>query len=236
MRTVTTRRRFLSKAAAVMAGAPAVLRSRVADAPPNVIFVICDQMRGDAMGFLGSPNARTPNLDRMARDGVVFENCFANNPVCVPSRKSCFSGLHPHQHGSLTNQERPLLSLPGTLFDHFQRRGYRTGYAGKNHTYENPALDKLDTTSIRSREPFRAYSGFVPPYWHTDVYWPEEDCYPHVNTEAALRFIGDGAGREPFFLHVSYFDPHPPYMAPAAYTSRYRSAEMRLPGYSRRVR
>ena len=60
---------------------------------PNILLVICDQMRGDALGALGNPNARTPNLNRMARQGVVFDNCFSNNPVCVPSRKSLFSGF-----------------------------------------------------------------------------------------------------------------------------------------------
>ena len=74
--------------------APGLASSQAADAPPNVVFVTCDQMRGDAMGFLGHPNARTPHLDRMARQGVAFTNSFANGPVCVPTRKSCFSGFN----------------------------------------------------------------------------------------------------------------------------------------------
>ena len=232
----TSRRGFLSAAGKTAAGAvaavsaPAILGGRTADAPPNVLFIVCDQMRGDALSFLGPGNARTPNLDRMARGGVAFENCFSNNPVCVPSRKSWFSGRYPHQHGSLTNRGKPLLFWAGSLAEHFAGRGYRTGYVGKNHTYEKSALEKFATAHIRSREPFRAYSGFVPPWWHGDVYWPEEDCHPRINTDEALRFL-DERGREPFFLHVSYFDPHPPYMAPARFTSRYTSAGMELPPY-----
>ena len=207
-----------------------MIPGRAADAPPNVLFVTVDQMRGDCMASLGHPNARTPNLDRMAREGVLCANGFASGPVCVPTRKSCFAGLHPHEHGSLTNNDGEKLDFEGTLLEYFAKRGYRTGWVGKNHTYANEALERLDKADIRSREPFRAYNGYVPPHWHSDVYWPEEDCFPHVNTESAVAFIEQGPATDPFFLHVSYFDPHPPYMAPARYSSRYSSADMALAG------
>ena len=223
-----TRRQFLTTAAA--AAAPAFLTGQAKDRPLNVLSIVCDQMRGDCMSFLGHPNARTPNLDRLASDGVVFERAYVNNPVCVPSRKSCFSGRFPHEHGSLTNRQKGFLHWDGSLLGHFDKAGYRTGWSGKNHTYNDAALERLDFRSIRSREPFRAYNGTVPPHWHADVYWPEDDCYPAVNTRAALEFLdGSKSASDPFFLHVSYFDPHPPYMAPAEFTSRYAARDMRLP-------
>lgn len=185
-------------------------------------------MRGDCIGTLGHPNVRTPNLDRMAREGTLFRNAFASGPVCVPTRKSCFSGLHPHEHGSLTNLGGDRLEWQDSMLDHFARRGYRTAWVGKNHTFSSDALGRLDYADIRDREPFRAYNGFVPPHWHSAVYWPEEHCYPHINTESAVRFLRQ-AGRDPFFLHVSYFDPHPPYMAPARYAARYDAGDMVLP-------
>lgn len=185
-------------------------------------------MRGDCIRAAGHPNVRTPNLDRMAREGAFCANAFASGPVCVPTRKSCFTGLHPHEHGSLTNSHGDRLAWRDSMLSYFADRGYRTGWVGKNHTYSNQALDNLDYSDIRSREPFRAYNGYVPPHWHSAVYWPEEDCYPHVNTESALRFLR-GNGRDPFFLHVSYFDPHPPYMAPARYVAHYDSGDMVLP-------
>ncbi len=225
-----TRRSFLASAAA--AAAPAFLAGQAADRPPNIVSIVCDQMRGDSMSFQGHPNVRTPNLDRMAREGVVFDRCFVNNPVCLPSRKSCFSGLYPHQHGSLTNRQRPLLSWSGSMLEHFAQAGFRTGWVGKNHTYEREAVSNIDYASIRDREPFRAYNGMVPPHWHTDVYWPEQDCYPEVNSDHAVKFLDESkAGGAPFFLHVSYFDPHPPYMAPAEYSSRYVGDQMVLPDY-----
>ncbi|MBI1353319.1 MAG: sulfatase-like hydrolase/transferase [Acidobacteria bacterium] len=223
----TTRRAFLAQAAA-----PAFLAAQARRRPPNILYIICDQMRGDAMGCVGHPNVRTPNLDRMAAQGVLFERCFVNNPVCLPSRQSAFTGRYPHQHGALTNQGKTIREWSGTLVETFQKAGYRTGWVGKNHTYGNELVGNLDYASIRDREPFRDYNGMVPPYWHTDVYWPEDKCYPEINTQEALRFL-DGAqsGGEPFFLHVSYFDPHPPYMAPAEFTQHYSGREMRLPDY-----
>ncbi|MCG8648608.1 MAG: sulfatase-like hydrolase/transferase, partial [Pirellulales bacterium] len=125
-----------------------------------------------------------------------------------------------------------LLSWSGSMLEHFAKAGYRTGWVGKNHTYEKEAVKNIDYVSIRDREPFRAYNGTVPPHWHTDVYWPEQDCYPQVNSDHAVKFLDESkANGEPFFLHVSYFDPHPPYMAPAEYSSRYVGDQMILPPY-----
>jgi arylsulfatase A-like enzyme len=186
-------------------------------------------MRGDAMSGTGSPNARAPNLDRLATQGVLFNRCFSNNPVCVPSRKSIFSGRFPSEHGSLANSGGHHLTIEGTLAGAMRARGYRTGFVGKNHTFEKPEMNKFDFSSVRDREPFRAYNQYVRPNWHMDSMWPQEKCYGSVNTEGALVFLNQANSRDPFFLTVSDFDPHPPYMAPATFTSRYASRDMKLP-------
>lgn len=220
-------RRGFAKSVLASSVSAALHAGRAADAPPNVLFITVDQMRGDCIGAVGHPNARTPSLDRMIQEGTLFPNGFASGPVCVPTRKSCFSGLHPHEHGSLTNKDGDKLPWQGSMLEHFVRRGYRTAWVGKNHTFTGDAISRIDYADIRSREPFRAYNGYVPPHWHSSVYWPEEDCFPHVNTESALKFM-DESTRDPFFLHVSYFDPHPPYMAPAKYVARYESSRIVL--------
>ncbi|HTM50504.1 MAG TPA: sulfatase-like hydrolase/transferase [Bryobacteraceae bacterium] len=211
--------------------APHVLRSQAPGKPPNVVFIISDQMRGDAMSFVGSPCARTPNLDKLAGRGISFDNYFSNSPVCTPSRKCFFSGRYPHEHGSLTNRHGEMLALPGAMIDYFKQRGYRTGYVGKNHAYKNEVFKSVDVARLRDREPFRKYNRFVPPEWHADTYWPAEECYAWLNTADALRFIDGARDNNPFFLTVSYFDPHPPYMAPPEYTSKYRSDQMKIPPY-----
>lgn len=129
-----SRRRF-AQSLLLSAGSTAFHAGRAADAPTNVLFVTVDQMRGDCMGAVGHPNVRTPNLDRMAREGMLFRNGFASGPVCVPARKSCFSGQHPHEHGSLTNRDGDKLAWEGSMLEHFARRGYQTAWVGKNHTF-----------------------------------------------------------------------------------------------------
>ena len=149
-----------------------------------MIFIICDQMRGDAMGIMGNKNARTPNLDHLAKKGVMFRNNFSNNPVCLPSRISIFSGLYPHQTGILCNKTKgEKLSFENSLPWYFKQKGYLIAWVGKNHTFKKDAFDNFEYSNIRAREEFRAYSKYVPPFWHSDTFWPEEDCNPRQNTE-----------------------------------------------------
>lgn len=231
------RRNFVKKSSTLLAALATSTAPNVValdkNKQPNVIFIICDQMRGDAMSCLGHPNINTPHLDKLAREGVLFENAFCNNPVCVPSRLSLFSGKYPHQTGRLSNMpwSGDLLNFEDTISHHFAERGYRLGWAGKNHTYENSAWDNFEQVDLRAREKFRAYSRHVPPHWHSDTLLPAEYCNPKKNTDDAIRFIEKQNNNQPFFLHVSYFDPHPPYMAPAEYTSRYDSSQMKLPEF-----
>lgn len=218
------RRRFLAL------GAGPFVHARAARDAPNVLLIICDQMRADALSCLGNPNARTPNLDRLASEGVLFERCTSANPVCVPSRKSMFTGLFPQRHGSLTNDHDKYLPLEGTLPGHFRSRGYKTGYFGKNHAFRQDEIGKLDAVAVRTREGFRAYTPDVTPWWHAAAPWSERECYPHLNTEDALRFIFGVKPGERFFATVSYFDPHPPYFAPPRHLAKIDAASVILPG------
>lgn len=222
---------YLSSAA-ISASVPNILQKKGSGKKPNVILIMTDQMRGDALSCLRSPNARTPNLDKMAEEGVIFENAFCNNPVCVPSRISTFTGLYPHQHGALNNTGPFLNTLENTLFDLFRKQGYKTGFIGKNHmvkTGDSELKKYLDYYKFLDRESFRKYSKFVTPFWHCDTYEPSEKCYTTTHTDDSIEFINKAD--QPFFLYLSYFDPHPPYMAPSEYTSRFSSKDMKIPEY-----
>ena len=234
MRDDISRRAFVGGIPAV-AAVPAMAAQTTASrntGAPNVLLVICDQMRADALGALGNPNARTPNLNRMARQGVVFDNCYSNNPVCIPSRKSLFSGLYPHQHGTLTNQQNTFLGTSDTIIGYFRKQGYRTGYFGKNHTFTKEALGDIDKVAIRDREPFREYNSWSTPWWYSANFWPAERCHPHLNTEDAVEFLRTQPKGERFFLTVSYFDPHPPYFAPPEYVLRRDPNTIQVPEYT----
>lgn len=199
---------------------------------PNIIFIICDQMRGDAFGAYGNKVVNTPNIDKLAEQGVMFTNAYVNNPVCLPSRVSMFSGKYPGATGIYGNYpDAEWLKFEKSLPWYLKEAGYELGYVGKNHAFISDEFSNFDYVSLRGREKCRAYSEFVPPNWHSDIFWPEEDCNPLKNTKDAIQFINGANSEKPFFLTVSYFDPHPPYMAPARVTSKYCAADMELPEY-----
>lgn len=197
---------------------------------PNIIFIICDQMRADAFGAAGNKHINTPNLDRMASQGTLFTNAYSNSPVCLPSRVSMFSGKYPSETNVFVNfHPGDWLPFEHSMPWHLRQAGYYLGYVGKNHAFIKEDLKKFDELYELGREKCRNYSPFIPPNWHSDIFWPEEDCNPVKNTDNAIDFIQRNSGDRPFFLTVSYFDPHPPYMAPAEYTSKYCAADMVLP-------
>ncbi|MGY4365752.1 arylsulfatase A-like enzyme [Bradyrhizobium sp. LB1.3] len=71
---------------------------------PHIVLVMTDQQRFDTIAATGHPYMKTPNLDRLVREGIYFDNCFINAPSCVPSRAALFSGLYPHASGVLKNR------------------------------------------------------------------------------------------------------------------------------------
>ncbi len=104
----------------------------MAETKPNVLFIITDQHRADHVGFMGNEVVRTPNLDRLAARGRVFENAWVANPVCMPNRCSIMTGRMPTAHGVIFN-DRSLEWTANTFVRRFRETGYRTGLLGKSH-------------------------------------------------------------------------------------------------------
>jgi len=99
---------------------------------PNVLFITSDQHRFDAVGYMGHPDVQTPNLDRLAASGVVFERCYVTNPVCMPSRATLLTGQFPDANGVRRNGiEVP--DRPWGIARIFRQNGWRTGVFGKTH-------------------------------------------------------------------------------------------------------
>jgi arylsulfatase len=99
--------------------------------PPNIILIITDQQRFDTVGALGAPYARTPHLDRLAREGIAFTDCFVAGASCAPSRASLFSGSYPHTAGVMRNAD-PWRTC---WVEDLARAGYHCVNVGKMHTY-----------------------------------------------------------------------------------------------------
>lgn len=98
----------------------------------NVVMIMADQLRKDFIGCYGNSFVRTPNLDYIASNGMRFENCYINNPICMPNRMSIFTGRYPHNHGMWTNGLLLPYTLP-TLGNTFSDQGYTTCSIGKLH-------------------------------------------------------------------------------------------------------
>lgn len=116
------------------------------DRRPNIILITTDQQRFDALGINGNAVIRTPNIDRLAAEGVNFANAFVQNPVCVPSRACLQTGRYTHQHG-VTYMESVVDDTPGlpehekTFMEILRENGYYTGATGKIHMYPEKGFD-----------------------------------------------------------------------------------------------
>ncbi len=228
------RRNFLASAA--IASATTASAALAAPAPrPNVVWFMPDQWRGQALGSMGDPNAQTPHLDRLAREGLQFRNTVANTPVCCPARALLMTGQYCHTNGMVANDLRlreSHVSIAKTL----SQNGYRTGFIGKWHLDGGPRLP-----------------GFVPPgpRRHGFEYWAANQCsHDHFNatyfrddptprsmpkfeaegwTDLALEFLdGQKSDGRPFFLMVAPGPPHDPYGAPEEYLRRHDPAALQL--------
>ncbi len=104
---------------------------RAADRP-NIVFILCDDHRWDAMSSMGHPFLETPHLDSMARNGVQFTHAFVTNSLCSPSRASILTGLYPHNHGVGDNYH-PVDPKLDFFPEQLQTAGYETAFIGKWH-------------------------------------------------------------------------------------------------------
>ena len=102
--------------------------------PPNIVFILVDDLRWDDFGAAGHPFVKTPNIDRIAGEGARFRNAFITDPLCSPSRASFLTGQYPHTHGITDNVNRSAASHQLITFPFLLRQsGYTTAFIGKWH-------------------------------------------------------------------------------------------------------
>jgi N-acetylglucosamine-6-sulfatase len=170
----------------------------------NIVFILIDDLRYDAFGFMGHPFVETPNIDSLAKDGVVFSNAFVTTSLCSPSRASILTGLYAHKHGILNNSTSLPDSIP-TFPRELQRAGYKTGFIGKWHmggeTDEpRPGFDRWVS--------FRGQGVYNDPTLNIDGKQEEVKGYTtDLLTDQAVDFIESSAGK-PFMLYLSHKAVH----------------------------
>lgn len=190
-----SRRNFLGSAAA----APAVLaRAAATGRPPNILFVLTDDQRWDTLGCMGNRIIRTPTVDRLARNGVVFDNNFVTTSICMVSRASIFTGLYMRSHG-IPDFATPLNAddRPYTYYNLLRKAGYRTGFIGKYGVGNDMPVSDFDY-----------WRGF-PGQGKFENKRDGKIVHLHeIQTEQALGFVDTCKADQPFCLSISTKAPH----------------------------
>lgn len=198
---------------------------------PNVVLIMADEWRGDALGCMGDEQVRTPALDGLAADGVVFDRAYTPYPLCSPARGSIQTGCYPIQHRAVTNSNKkiPLSHDRETIAERLKSAGYRTGYIGKWHL--GGRIGAPGFVPPEDRRGYDFWEGFDVghdhhrghPRWdESGSLWWDTGYQPDVQTDIAVDFIDEAADEDdPFFLCLSWGPPHMPFQAPAEYRDLY---------------
>ena len=214
-----------------------------ADSRPNVLFIVTDDMNCD-LSVYGHPMVKSPQLDRLAERGLVFERAYCQNPVCNPSRSSFLTGLYPEQTGITTNAGHFREHLPEvtTLPQHFQKNGYYVARVGKLYHYGVPPDIGTDgRDDPQSWQEVRNPIGIDKAIEHDlniivegaspggtlswlNVPSEDEEHTDAIGTEMAIDLMErnhpDKTGK-PFFIAMGFYRPHTPYVAPSHYFDLY---------------
>ncbi len=193
---------------------------------PNIIFMFSDQQRWDTVGCYGQPLEMTPNLDQMAAEGVRFAQAFTCQPVCGPARASLQTGKYPTAVGCFTNH-RQLPLDEWTIARAFSAQGYETAYIGKWHLASSGPRGGPD--DFRTRPvPLERRGGYEDFWLASDVLeftshsydghmfnadmekvpFPEGRYRADAQTDWVLEYLETRTGEQPFFLFISYIEPH----------------------------
>lgn len=208
---------------------------------PNIVFVLVDQWRAQALGYRGDPNAHTPAIDALAKESFDFTHAVSGFPVCSPYRASLMTGQYAVRHGLVVNDVE-LRPQGSTLGESFQKAGYSTGYIGKWHIYGSPEgkLERrLSFVPAASRFGFATWQGCECTHnYNKSLYYAGSDPVARywdgydavAQTRAACAFVREKAQKsDPYFLLLSLGPPHDPYgTAPDRFAAMYQDRKITL--------
>ncbi|HIT90692.1 MAG TPA: sulfatase-like hydrolase/transferase [Candidatus Merdenecus merdavium] len=198
---------------------------------PNIIILNPDQMRADSMGHMGNLASITPNLDKLAKEGISFSNAFCQNPVCTPSRCSFMSGWYPHVAGHRT-MTHMMQSHEPVLLKYLKDNGYQVWMNQRNDLLpaqhgdyykdyctsffridQDHLPESLPDDNWRGEEDgdnyYSFYRGLIPKRKDLDKIW----------TDGAVNFIENYKEDQPFCIFLPWMNPHPEYQVEEPYFS-----------------
>ncbi len=214
--------------------------------PRNILVLLCDQLRPDFLSLYGCTAIPTPNLDRLARRGVVFDHAITQSTVCAPARASMMTGRYASDHHVWTNDvpfRDGLDYLPGRM----NALGYRTACAGKLHHW--PADDtkgfgqswQMEEGRLGEQDDYYRYLKSrhreLGSIWAVEdgrFAFDDEDYYEHWIADRTMAFIESVPRDEPFFMWTSFQGPHGPLDVPRSVAGTCRAEDMPEPILSER--
>ena len=212
----------------------------------NILLIVTDQQRGDCLGIDGHPVLQTPNMDWIGASGTFFRRGYAEGPSCIPARRSIMAGQSPAVTGMVGFQGGVPFEPPATLAGELKAAGYETRMVGKSHLNprrgrfgfdvmeladgtrgtDNEYLDWLHGEAPQDR--WAMAHGATPNGWiGRPNHLPEELTHTFWCVSRSIEYLEKRDPTTPFFLNVSFIDPHPPMTPPDWYYQRY--ARMDLP-------
>ena len=214
---------------------------------PHILLILTDQQRGDCLGLAGHPVLRTPHMDFIGGTGTHFRRGYSEAPTCVPARRSIMSGQAPAVHGmvGMTGADwDPEHTLAGEL----TKAGYQSEMIGKLHLrparkrygFErlqvanstrgapNDYLDWLNGPGPQDR--WGMAHGATPNGWIGRAsHLPETQTHAFWVASRAIEFLDKRDPEAPFFLNISFIDPHPPFTPPQFFYDRYINEDLPRP-------
>lgn len=202
---------------------------------PNILFVFGDQWRGDAVGYAGNPDVKTPHIDALAERSLRIDHCVSGTPVCCPWRASMLTGTYPDRHGVFLN-DGSLDPAARTFGEHFAEAGYETAWIGKWHVDGRGRTDPIPRERRHGFAHWRALE--CSHQYNASVYYADDDPTPRqwdgydaiAQTDELVGWLGLRARGRPFLAFLSWGPPHNPYhTAPERYRRMYNAASLSLP-------
>lgn len=255
--SVLSRRDLLAGATAALpaqSAAQTVYRTPTARRP-NILCIMVDEMRWDAMSCQGHPLVETPALDKLAQQGTRFENCYTVSPVCCPARACFFSSRYAHVNGVESNgypARNGEIFLPTILRHH----GYHTAISGKLHYTPKQfdyGFDQFWTFTNEGPTPELGYIAYLQKTYGSPAKWPrvEGSCpwpndelgrdvgvFLHKAADFETEWITDRSldylrsrqkEQKPWFLFTSYLKPHSPSVEPQPWFGKYKPSDIPMP-------
>ena len=209
---------------------------------PNILFILTDQQRRDSMAAYGNNWIKTPNLDKLAEKGFIFENAYVTQPVCTPARASIMTGLYPYGTGLQRNNiplSRDIKTIGDMIDDEYYNAHMGKWHLGDDMTAQHgfdkwEAVEDFQRVRITRKEyryqeaPYNQWlidHGVEPPSmsmsyeaWTGTAELTEEQTQAAFLGHTASKFITEYPegrhGDQPWMLYVNFFEPHPPYTGP----------------------